>query len=157
MSTDPATALAAAERAAAAPFVNRRPTSWWLLIGFAAVIGADVMLLALPTTALRIVGLILIAVAVGALIGSMHHLYGAIPRFSSDMPAEFRSLYVGYYLLVLGVITAAFIIALGMQHAIIGGLVAFVGTLAVLVWYERRDRVVAEAVRARLALEDVDN
>jgi hypothetical protein len=144
-------ALAEANRAAAAPFVEYPPTPWWFFPGAGAWAAAMV----LTATGARDTPAVFLP-ALAALIGvelaffTWYRRYrGTSPTLKSAPPEiarEMRRYFVG-----VGVVAAVVVVTVFVANAVVAAGVAFVLVTAGLVVYERRYEAAVREIRARLA------
>lgn len=144
--------LQRAERAAAAPWIDYKPSPWWLVPSFALLEGALVLLLGERENihgAVFAVTAVLLVFLLFAWLGAAMSRHGVVPRLR-HAPAEFvallRAYYAGFALLVAVVVIMY--VGVGSRVAAVAAAVGAAGGLYLYEWYYAK---VAEAVRTRLA------
>lgn len=148
---DPRRELDQAERAALAPWIDYRPSPWWLAPSGSLLLGAMVLVWGererLPFAAFVVLAVALVA-GLGAWIGATVSSQGALPRLR-QAPAEFVPVLRGYFIGagVLAVLVAALYLVVDSRLA---AAVTALGAWGGYVLYERRYDKAAEAVRKRL-------
>lgn len=139
--------LREADRAAAAPWIDYPPTPrWW-----APLFGIWTLLFGLNIGYVdhlaQAVGSLVLALSMGALVGWQRSIRGTYP--TGRAPREFRAsmtvLFVGA--LVLGAI--GWLVAT-LSAPWVGAVVAAIGAVVLVAWYERTYARVAAELRARL-------
>ena len=149
-STSPGQQLAAAERAAAAPYVDYPPTPRWYppVVGAwsAALVAALTMLDGHPV--LRGLTLVVLVALEGVFLGWYRVHRGTMPSLRHaprEIDAEFRRYLVGVVVVVGAVVAAALLLP-----DVVAPVLALVLVTAGAAAYERRYARAAEATRARL-------
>ncbi len=144
-------ALAAAERAAVAPWIEQPATPWWYIPSFGLLMGAVVLILgerASMSSAWFALSAIAVVFLIGAWLGAVTAHQGVVPRLRSA-PPEFVPVVRGYfvgYVLLLAMVVIVYLAADSRVAAVL----AAVGTWIGLVVYEKRYTTAADAVRRRL-------
>lgn len=146
---DLAEAQRTAERAEAAPSVDYSPTPRWYFPAFGAWVAAYVALLGAGVhPAIVVVGMVLLAMLVGAYLGWYQSRAGAMPRLLGG-PREFRHAYLWYFLglaALTGLVALVWLLA-GHLAAVV---TAFAGTTVGSYGYERAYATAARRTRERL-------
>ncbi len=149
-SLDPAEELLAADRAAAAPYIDYPPTPWWFALAAGLWATALVAAFVIPSPGVWMVVVVLLLVTVeGAFLGWYRRKRGTSPSIR-NVPGEFRRAYIGYTVGAVAVVVLVAACIAWLPVPVTLG-VTFVLVTAGLAGYEKVYERAAARTRGRLS------